>query len=130
MTTTWTRSLKRWISMGVLKQPVRWMPRGDCEHHAVGCFLCPRTHCIGALNDMDDPDLTKPRTSASGQSVHVDGADGPIRLYMGKASANAHYARKAAARGEAPIEAHEMTSEEIAELEQFWFTTLFYKLGD
>lgn len=130
MTTTWTRSLKRWISIRVFKQPVQWTPRSDCHHHAAGCYLCPRTHCIGELNDLHDADLTKPRTATSIRSVTMQTTIGSIRLVMSKGNANAHYARKAAEGGEQPIEMHELTVAEIAELERYWFFSLFNKLGD
>ncbi|MES2151253.1 MAG: hypothetical protein V4508_15850 [Pseudomonadota bacterium] len=49
---------------------------------------------------------------------------------MSKGNANAHHARKASAGGKQPIETHELIAAEIAELERFWFFSLFYKLGD
>lgn len=91
--------------MRVLKQPVREQPRQACEHHAAGCYLCPREHCSGALNDPDDPDLTKPRSSSSGHCVYLNGG---LRLRMSARGANDHYARQAAARGYSDISTREM----------------------
>lgn len=82
MTNSWLQAIRRWISMRVLKQPVRQQPRKECEHHAAGCYLCPREHCSGALNDRDDPDLTKPRWSSSGHCIYLSGASGGLGLRL------------------------------------------------
>jgi hypothetical protein len=88
--------LKGWILLKVFKQPVRDMPREQCAHHLTGCYLCPRSRCIGALNDRNDPDLTKPRSSTSGHCIYFSGPNGMVRLRVPMATANAHYARRAA----------------------------------
>lgn len=88
--------VKCWIARKVLKQPVRQQPRKNCEHHAAGCYLCPRSRCVGALNDRDDPDLTKPRPSTSGYCIVIRGAVGFVRLRVSMETANEHAARRAA----------------------------------
>lgn len=88
--------LKGWILLKVFKQPVRDMPRERCAHHLTGCYLCPQSRCVGALNDRNDPDLTKPRSSTSGHCIYFDGPNGMVRLRVPMETANAHYARRAA----------------------------------
>lgn len=88
-------SIKSWISLNVLRQPVREMPRGRCAH-STGCYLCPRTRCVGMLNDRHEPDLTKPRPSTSGHCIYVNGEKGLIRLRVSMETANARRARQAA----------------------------------
>lgn len=88
-------SLKRWVSLNVFKHPVRQQPRNACEHHA-GCYLCPRSRCVGALNDRDDPDLTKPRPSTLGHCIVIPGPHGVVRMRVSMETANSHAARRAA----------------------------------
>lgn len=88
-------SIKSWISLNLIKQPVAEMPREHCQHTAV-CYVCPRGRCVGALNDRDDPDLTKPRPTTSGHCIVVPGAVGFVRLRVSVETANAHAARRAA----------------------------------
>ncbi|MCU1617908.1 MAG: hypothetical protein JWO98_5448 [Frankiales bacterium] len=109
------KSLNAWFVLRVLKRPVRQQPRKACEHHAAGCYLCPREYCSGALNDGDDPDLTKPRSSSSGHCVYLSGANGGLglRLRMSARGANDHYARQAAERGYSDISTREMWSADI-----------------
>jgi hypothetical protein len=92
-------SLNAWFVLRVLKQPVHQQPRHACEHHTAGCYLCPPEHCSGALNDPNDPDLTKPRSSSFGHCVYLGGPDGGMRLRMSARDANDHYARQAMERG-------------------------------
>jgi hypothetical protein len=92
--TSWAK-IKSWISLNVFKQPVREMPRERCAH-STGCYLCPRSRCVGSLNDRDDPDLTKPRPSSSGHCIHVHGENGLVILRVSMESANARAARRAA----------------------------------
>lgn len=106
-------SIKTWVTRNVFKQPVRQLPRQVCEHHAAGCYLCPREHCSGALNDRDDPDLTKPRPSSSGHCVYLNGANGVLRLRMSARGANDHYTRRAAERGYSDISTREMWAADI-----------------
>jgi hypothetical protein len=113
MTNNWLQAIRRWTSMRVLKQPVRQQPRRVCEHHAAGCYLCPREHCSGAWNDRDDPDLTKPKPSLSGHCVYRSGANGGLRLRMSARAANDHYARQAAKRGYSDFSTHEMWAVDI-----------------
>lgn len=87
--------LKGWILLKVFKQPVRDMPRELCVHNTE-CYMCPRSRCVGALNDRHDPDLTKPRSSTSGHCIYFSGPNGMMRLRVPMATANAHYARRAA----------------------------------
>lgn len=88
--------MKSWVARKILKQPVRQQPRKACEHHAAGCYLCPRSRCVGALNDRHDPDLTKPRPSTSGHCIFLPGPHGVVRLRVSMETANAHAARRAA----------------------------------
>lgn len=106
-------ALKAWFALSVLKQPVHQQPRKACEHHATGCYLCPREYCCGALNDRDDPDLTKPRPSSSGRCVYLNGANGLLRLRMSPRGANDHYTRQAAERGYSDISTREMWTADI-----------------
>lgn len=110
----WTRT-KYWAALHLFKQPVRQQPRQACAHHAAGCYLCPREYCCGALNDRDDPDLTKPRPSSSGHCVYLGGANGGLglRLSMTARGANDHYARQAAERGYSDISTREMWAADI-----------------
>lgn len=113
MTNSWMRVIRHWISMNVVKQPVRQQPRKACQHHAAGCYLCPREYCSGALNDRDDPDLTKPRPTSSGHCVYLNGANGGLRLRMSARGANDHYVRQAAERGYSDISTREMWAADI-----------------
>ena len=88
-------SIKGWISLNLIKQPVAERPRERCAHNA-GCYLCPRSRCVGALNDRNDPDVTKPRPSTSGHCIVVPSAAGFVRLRVSMETANAHAARRAA----------------------------------
>ncbi len=90
----WIR-VKLWVSLRLLRRPVSEMPRGQCQHNA-GCYLCPQSRCVGALNDRDDPDLTKPRPSTSGHCIVMPGPNGVVRLRVSMETANAHAARQAA----------------------------------
>jgi len=105
--------IRNWISLNVFKQPVRQQPRRVCEHHAAGCYLCPREHCSGALNDRGDPDRTKPRPSSSGHCVYLSGANGVLRLRMSARSANDYYTRRAAERGYSDISTREMWAADL-----------------
>lgn len=106
-------AVRSWLAMRVVKQPVRQQPRKACEHHATGCYLCPREYCSGALNDRDDSDLTKPRPSSSGHCVYLNGANGVLRLRMSARGANDHYTRRAAERGYSDISTREMWAADI-----------------
>lgn len=95
MTALITDWLKNWIFRRVDNQRVDHQPRLNCAYHA-GCYLCPRSRCVGALNDGDDPDLTKPKPTTSGHCIVVPGAVGFVRLQVSMETANAHAARQAA----------------------------------
>jgi hypothetical protein len=51
------------------------------------------------LNERDDPDLTKPRSSSSGHCIYIhgeNGENGVVRFRVPKEAANARLARQAA----------------------------------
>ena len=68
--------------------------------HNTKCHMCPRTRCVGALNDQHDPDLSKPRTSSSGHCLYLNGANGPIRIRVSTEAANSYYAQRSAEKRE------------------------------
>jgi hypothetical protein len=111
----WTWA-KYWVSLNLFKQPVRQQPRQACEHHTSGCYLCPREYCSGALNDCDDPDLTKPRPSSSGHCIYLNGANGVLRLRMTARGANDYYKQKALEQGYSDISTSEMWAADINRL--------------
>lgn len=90
--------------------PVRQQLRSMCEHHAAGCYLCPREHCIGMLNDREDPDPEKPRLSTSGHCVYMPSVNGGIglRVNMTLQGANEYYRRRAMDQGYSDISTREM----------------------
>lgn len=107
------KTIKSWFLLRVLKRPVRQQPRKACEHHAAGCYLCPREHCDGALNDPDDPDLTKPRSASFGHCIYIGGPDGGQRLRVSARSANDYYARQALDRGYSDISTRAMLGADL-----------------
>jgi hypothetical protein len=106
------KAIKSWFLLRVLKRPVLQQPRKACEHHAAGCYMCPREHCSGALNDRNDPDLTKPRWSTSGHCIYPGGLGG-MRFNVSLRGANDHYARQAAERGYSDISTREIWATDI-----------------
>ena len=100
--------------------PIRQQPRSVCEHHAAGCYLCPRERCIGMLNDREDPDPEKPRPSTSGHCVYMPGENGGIgmRVNMTLQGANEHYKRSAMDRGYSDISTREMILADWTRLDQ------------
>ena len=100
--------------------PIRQQPRSVCEHHAAGCYLCPREHCIGMLNDRDDPDPDKPRPFTSGHCVYMQGGNGGIglRVNMTLQGANEYYRRRAMEQGYSDISTREMILADWTRLDQ------------
>lgn len=90
--------------------PMLQQPRAMCEHLAAGCYLCPREHCTGMLNDREDPDPEKPRPSTSGHCVYMQGGNGGIgmRVNMTLQGANEYYKKRAIDRGYSDISTREM----------------------
>ena len=86
-------SIKRWLSKLRKKRPPYSAPRELCEHHHLGCYICPETRCIGALNDQHDPDLMKPRLPSFGYCIHAGTGEEPIILRVSAKGANAHFTR-------------------------------------
>ena len=92
---TWTE-LKEWLSLRVMRRPVIYAPRDQCEHNG-RCVMCPEDRCVGFLNDPHDPDLTKPRVGATGHCTHVMTKSGPMQFRLSMEGANSYYAKKLAA---------------------------------
>lgn len=91
-----------------------------CEHHAAGCYLCPREHCTGMLNDRENPDPEKPRPSTSGHCVYLPGVNGGIgiRVNITLQDANEYYKRRAMDQGYSDISNREMILAEWTRLDQ------------
>lgn len=100
--------------------PMFQQPRAMCEHHAAGCYLCPREHCIGMLNDREDPDPEKPRPSTSGHCIYMQGVNGGIglRVNMTLRGANEYYRRRAMDQGYSDISTREMILADWTRLDQ------------
>jgi len=113
--------LTQWVIAQVQEDaPIRQQLRSVCEHHAAGCYLCPREHCIGMLNDRDDPDLNKPRPFTLGHCVYMPGGNGGIgiRVNMTLQGANEYYRRRAVEQGYSDISTHEMIMADWTRLDQ------------
>ncbi len=106
----WQRQIE-WVIARVQEDPpMLRQPRSMCEHHAAGCYLCPRDHCSGMLNNPDDPDPNKPKPHTTGHCIYFFGADGTpgMRVRMGLRDANDYYARRAIDQGYSDIRTLEM----------------------
>jgi hypothetical protein len=110
----WNRLAARIIAHVQEDPPITQQPRGLCEHHASGCYLCPREHCIGMLNDRDDPDPNKPKPFTSGHCVHGPSHNGGpgVRFNMTLHGANKYCKRAVLARGYSDIRTHDMVMED------------------
>lgn len=108
------KTRQRWMSWVIARvqedPPMLQQPRAVCEHHAAGCYICPREHCNGMLNDRDDPDPTKPRPSISGQCIYTPGVNGGVgmRFNMALQDANEYYKKRAMDQGYSDISTQEM----------------------
>lgn len=115
---------QRWIDWVIARvqedAPIRQHPRNSCGHHAAGCYLCPREHCIGMLNNRDDPDPEKPRPFTSGHCVYMPGGNGGIgmRVNMTLQGANEYYKKRAIDRGYSDISTREMILADWTRLDQ------------
>lgn len=100
---------QRWMDWVITRvqedPPMLQQPRAMCEHHAAGCYLCPREHCTGMLNDRDDPDSTKPRPSISGWCINTPSVNDGVgmRFNMALPDANEYYKKRAMAQGYSDI---------------------------
>lgn len=120
-------SIKRWLSKLQKKRPPYSAPRELCEHHHLGCYVCPEAHCIGALNDQHDPDLTKPRLPSFGYCIHAGTDEEPIIFRVSAKGANAHFARLSAEKG-APVYLSVKASPEAMEAMENYVAPSFLQL--
>lgn len=114
----------RWMDWVITRvqegAPIRQQPRSSCEHHAAGCYLCPREHCTGMFNDREDPDPEKPRPSTSGHCAYMPGVNDGIgmRVNMTLRGANEYYKKQATDQGYSDISTREMIMADWTRLDQ------------
>ena len=112
----WTRAYGKNVRYMQADPAILEQPRSLCEHHAAGCYLCPRGHCIGMLNDRDHPDPNKPKPRTSARCVYGPSRNGApgVRFNMTLQGANEYYKRQAMANGYSDVRTREMLKEGLA----------------